>query len=222
MPRSVLPRVGGESKRKRRGGKKKDEMHSKGVGGCGFARAVGCRLLPQLTSSACSALSVVGTRETLCAANTMQSGDFDGPCTQSGVRFVRSDGMGASIRLSGQCASNLQRVQTDLSLPPSVPSSARLFPQARGIVDGPPSLSSVTPLSATDAADATGRRERLGTHSSYQLSDRLEPSDVCNMELTNRTSGMFCPLTDSRLLWVQLPATLVVDRLFPTVNHPSA
>ena len=68
MPTSALPRVGGREQKKKTGWekeRKKDEMQSKGVEGlrvCGFARAVGCRLLP--SSPACSALSVVGTRET--------------------------------------------------------------------------------------------------------------------------------------------------------------
>ncbi len=94
--------------------------------------------------------------QTPCTAGTSMA-----PAHSLGFGSSEAMGWGVSIRPSGQCASNLWRVQTDLSLPPSVPSSGELFPQARGVVDVPASLSSVTPLGATDAADATGRRERL-------------------------------------------------------------
>ena len=194
MPWSALPRVGGESKRKRRSGKrkKKDKMQSKGVEG----------LRARLVADCCHKIDEPGVlgcqwsepERPWVLQTPSRAGTSMAPAQSLGFGSSEAMGWGASIRPSGQCASNLQKVQTDFSRPHLIHLRANSFPQARGVVDIPPSSGSVAPLGATDAADAPGRRERL-------VSGRQESLDVCNAELTNRMyicteHGIFCPLTD--------------------------
>lgn len=159
MPTSALPRVGGREQKKKTGWekeRKKDEMQSKGVEGlrvCGFARAVGCRLLP--SSPACSALSVVGTRETpVCCKHHPERG-LRWPLRRvwGSVRPKRWDGRPRSgLAASAQATST--KFRRTFPVPHLVHLRANSFPQARGVVDIPPSSGSVAPLGATGAADA--------------------------------------------------------------------
>ena len=183
MPTSALPRVGGREQKKKTGWekeRKKDEMQSKGVEGlrvCGFARAVGCRLLP--SSPACSALSVVGTRDPCVLQTPSRAGTSMAPAQSLGFGSSEAMGWGASIRPSGQCASNLHKVQTDLSRPTSGPSSGKQFSSSARSCG----YSTLVGLGGATGCHwcrrCPGRRERL-------VSGRLESLDVCNTALTNR------------------------------------